>query len=152
MNIEIHSISGLETYPVRHPVLRIGRPIEDCYFNGDELRDTIHLGAYLDNNLIAVATFLLNRDPAIIELENHHKSFCYQLRGMAVLKHMQGKQIGKKLLHHAERLLIEKKVTALWFNARTIAVPFYKKQGYQIASAPFEIKSVGEHYKMYKSL
>ena len=71
---------------------------------------------------------------------------------MAVLKQTQGKQIGKRLLHHAELLLKEKNITALWFNARNIAAPFYKKQGYQIVSDSFEIESIGPHYKMYKSL
>ena len=31
----IRQISGKETWSVRHPVLRKGRPLEDCHFEGD---------------------------------------------------------------------------------------------------------------------
>ncbi len=152
MNLVISKISGKETYPVRHPVLRAGRPIEDCYFTGDELETTIHLGLFIKEELVAVGTFLSNLDATIEQLKYHKIEQCYQLRGMAVLKEMQGKQLGKNLLIAAEQLLYAKDVTALWFNARTVAVPFYEKMGYEKISEAFEIENVGTHYKMYKSL
>lgn len=152
MNIEIRNITALETYPVRQPVLRAGRPVEDCYFNGDHLETTLHLGAFMDNELVAVATFLKNKDATITALHNHKTQCCYQLRGMAVLKKMQGKNIGKHLLNHAVQLLRDNGATALWFQARVKALPFYEKLGYQIVSLPFEIEIIGTHYKMYQSL
>ena len=33
----IKKISALETFPVRHPVLRAEKPIESCHFEGDDL-------------------------------------------------------------------------------------------------------------------
>lgn len=152
MNLEIRNISGLETYPVRHPVLRHGRPVEDCYFTGDDLDTTIHLGIFVENKLVGVATFLLNHDATITSLQHHNKESCYQLRGMAVLKEMRGSQLGEKLLQKGEKLLIKNGVTALWFNARIAAVPFYKRLDYKVISDPFEIEPIGTHYKMYKSL
>lgn len=152
MNIEIRSISAIETYPVRHPVLRAGRPIEDCHFKGDELPTTLHVGAFIDEKIAAVATFLLHKDTTVIELQHHENEKCYQLRGMAVLEEMQGKQLGKKLLENGEHLLKKNNGTALWFNARINAVPFYEKQGYKVISEAFEIVPIGIHYKMYKSL
>lgn len=152
MLIEIRNISGPETYPVRHPVLRAGRPIIDCVLKGDDLDTTIHLGVYVDSQLAAVGTFLLNHDATITQLKHHRLEHCYQLRGMAVLQEMQGKQLGKKLLNHGEQLLIKKGVTALWFNARINAVPFYEKLGYEKVSAAYEVALIGTHYNMYKSL
>ena len=38
----IKNISANETFLVRHPVLRAGKPIENCKFDGDELETTQH--------------------------------------------------------------------------------------------------------------
>ena len=49
--IEIKKITAFETIIVRHPVLRPGRPIESCHFDGDELLTTSHFGLYFENQL-----------------------------------------------------------------------------------------------------
>lgn len=147
--MEIKQITALETYPVRHPVLRAGRPVEDCAFDGDNLLTTIHLGALMDNELVGVATFMKNSTSLFNSLPANQM---YQLRGMAVLEKVQGHGLGKKILLHAETLLRTKQVSLLWFNARINAVPFYEKLGYHIKGDSFEIPLIGKHYKMYKQL
>ena len=76
----IQKITSTETYPVRHIVLRAGKPIESCQFDGDELGSTHHFGYYLNNQIIGVIS--------IFEIKNEQfvaqKSF--QIRGMAVLE------------------------------------------------------------------
>jgi GNAT superfamily N-acetyltransferase len=148
----IKQLTARETYPVRHTVLRKGRPLEDCAFDGDNLATTFHLGALQENELVAVATFVLNKDPDILQLQQLEGATCYQLRGMAVQEEFQGQQIGKMLLLQGEQILREKNIKHLWFNAREIAIPFYKKLGYIVVSDIFEIIPVGMHYKMYKAL
>ena len=144
--IQIKEISSLETYAVRHPVLREGRPIEDCRFDGDDLPTTFHLGLFYEDILVGVASFM----------ENNHEFFSdehqYQLRGMAVLKIYQGKQLGDALFKQGETHLKAKNVTLLWFNAREIAVNFYKRNGSEIIGEPFEIKGIGKHFMMYKKI
>lgn len=152
MSLKIRNILAIETYPVRHPVLRAGRPINDCHFEGDDLSTTYHLGAYVNEQLKGVASFLMHQDVSIEELKTFNIKQCYQLRGMAVLNEMQGQHIGKNLINHAEEMLKNKNALALWFNARESAVSFYKKNGYQIVSEPYEIATIGTHYKMYKAL
>jgi len=152
MHIIIKQITSQETYPVRHPVLRVGRPLEDCAFNGDDLESTIHLGAFYDKELVAVASLMKNNDATFKELNHLMDDNAYQLRGMAVLQNKQGHGLGKKLLQHAEVTMKEKNVSLLWFNARIIAIDFYKKLGYEINGEPFEIDRIGTHYKMYKQL
>ncbi|GAL68931.1 hypothetical protein JCM19301_2950 [Jejuia pallidilutea] len=44
---QIMQICAKETYPVRHPVLRTGKPIETCAFNGDDLPSTMHIGLFI---------------------------------------------------------------------------------------------------------
>lgn len=53
MNI-IQEIQSKETYIVRHPVLRKGKPLESCLFEGDDLETTHHFGLFLDSELIGI--------------------------------------------------------------------------------------------------
>jgi len=148
----IRQLSASDTYPLRHAVLRKGRPLEDCAFDSDDLRTTVHIGSYLESTLVGVASFMLDKDNSISLLKNIDKKHCYQLRGMAVLEQLQGHHVGTRLLQYGEQLLREKDCSHLWFNARELAVPFYHKLGYTIVSDIFEIISVGKHCKMYKAL
>lgn len=141
-NYNVQFISAEETYPVRQPVLRAGRPIKDCIFEGDTLESTFHLGLFFKNNLIGVASYMKNNHTNFSE-ENQ-----YQLRGMAILKDYQRKGLGFLLIQAGERKLVELKVDRLWFNAREIAVKFYKNHGYNITAEPFIIEGVGLHFLM----
>lgn len=144
--IEIKQITAIDTYPVRQPVLREGRPIEDCAFENDELPTTFHLGLYLNNNLAGVATYLKHKN-ATFKTENQ-----YQLRGMAILKEHQGKGLGELLIKEGEKVLKQKNTDLIWFNARENALNFYKRNGYNIIGGAFEVPLVGTHFVMYKSL
>ena len=143
--IVIKEISALETYLVRHPVLREGRPIEDCRFDHDDDDTTFHLGLYSENNLLGVVTFIKN---GYEKLQGNQ----YQLRGMAVLKAYQKHGFGKLLINKGEALIKQKQGNLVWCNAREIAVDFYKRNGFSIIGQPFTIPKIGLHYTMYKQL
>ncbi|WP_191860463.1 GNAT family N-acetyltransferase [Hanstruepera ponticola] len=145
LELSLKTISAQETYPVRHPILREGRPLSECEFEGDEDPTTIHLGLYSKEKLIGVATFLKKSNPCFSEKVQ------YQLRGMAILQRFQNKGLGKIILDEAERLLTNK-CHRIWFNARKIAVNFYEKNGYKKTGEPFEIANVGVHYVMTKKI
>lgn len=141
----IKNISPTETYAVRHPVLRQGKPIETCSFEGDLHPESIHLGLYANNRLVGVASYL----------KNSHADFSgnqYQLRGMAVLPEFQQNGFGEMLFKAGEKQLKEKKADILWFNAREIAKNFYLKQHCIVMGEPYEIKGVGMHYLMVKEI
>ncbi|SNQ44235.1 GNAT family N-acetyltransferase [Cellulophaga lytica] len=139
-------ISAIETYPVRHPVLRAGKPLSSCEFSGDNLKTTFHIGAYQNNQLIGVASLLQVKNTSILNV------FAYQLRGMAIANEHQGKGLGKKIINYAETILKEKGVLLLWMNARVSAIPFYTKCGYTKSGSIFEIQKVGPHVVMFKKL
>ncbi len=144
--IHIREIPAIETYTVRHPVLRKNRPVEDCKFDGDNLKNTFHLGLFYDDELIGVASFIKKNHALLTD------KYQYQLRGMAVLDAYQGKKLGNILFRYGEELLQKKDITTLWFNARENAVAFYQKNGCTIIGAPFEIEGIGTHYVMFKKL
>ncbi|SHM47420.1 GNAT family N-acetyltransferase [Flavobacterium chilense] len=145
MNIitEIHS---KETYAVRQPVLRKGKPVESCIFEGDDLESTHHFGLFSDENLTGIISLYDKINPIFAEQNQA------QIRGMAVLETHQKKGFGEALVKHCETYCNANKVDLIWFNARTAAVGFYKKMDYQPQGEPFDIKDVGEHYLMFKKL
>lgn len=141
-NIEIKKITSKTSYIVRHPVLRPGKPIESCRFEGDDLDSTTHYGLFDNENLCAVASIFTSKS-ALVPHSNQ-----FQLRGMAVLEHQQGKGFGADLLQHIFKEYVQNEQIAIWFNARIIAVPFYEKQGCKVISEGFEIEGIGTHFVM----
>ena len=143
---KIREITSEETFSVRHPVLREGKPIESCAFEGDNLSSTKHFGFFVDENLTAVVSVFQNNS-SIFKNQNQ-----FQIRGMAVLKDFQKKGFGEELVLWCEEYIKSKNGSLIWFNARENAVPFYKKLGYDIIGNQFEIENVGIHYIMKKEM
>ncbi len=142
--VEIKKINAKDTFPVRHLVLRKGKPIETCHFEGDEKATTTHFGLFVNQNLIGVISLFQENHP-YFETKN-----AFQIRGMAVLENFQGKKYGAKLLAYAEAYCFSEHATLIWFNARASAVPFYKNSNYTTIGAGFEIPEIGIHFVMYK--
>ena len=142
----IKEVSVLETFEVRHPVLRAQKPLESCRFEGDDLETTKHFGLFSDGNLVGVVSVFENKSNKFSEKRQ------FQIRGMAVLPSEQGKGYGQKLLDFAEDFIKKEGGNLIWFNARSVAVRFYEKSGYAVKGNSFEIPGVGIHFVMYKKL
>ncbi len=141
----IKQITAEETWPVRHPVLRKGRPLKDVYMEADEKESTFHVGIFHKEAIIGVASFMDDSKPIF-------KGIQYRLRGMAVLPEYRRRGIAELLLKKGEKILKERNCTLLWFNARIIAVSFYKNMGYETIGPEFDIPLIGPHYLMKKEL
>lgn len=144
MTTIIKKIPSAETFLVRHPVLRAGKPIESCRFEGDNLETTHHFGLYLDQELVGIISLFKTSNPVFAEPNQ------YQIRGMAVLQDQQKKDFGKALILHSEAFCKLQNVDFIWFNARVEAIGFYEKMGYQKKGLTFDIPDVGEHIIMFK--
>jgi RimJ/RimL family protein N-acetyltransferase/predicted GNAT family N-acyltransferase len=142
---ELKQITAEETWPVRHPVLRKGRPLKDVYMEADEKPSTFHVGIYHHKNIIGVASFME-------DAKDHFIGKQYRLRGMAVLPEYRKKGIAELVLKRGEDILKAKGCTLLWFNARIVAVSFYKNTGYTAVGPEFDIPLIGPHFLMKKEL
>ena len=146
MQCDIKKISAEKTHAIRHPMLRQGRPIEDCVFNGDKDPKTIHLGAFIENKLVGVLSAYQKSTSAFEVKES------YQIRGVAVLTTAHRKGIGRALMANIEHQLKQRKIDLIWLNARITAVDFYTTRAYQQKGKAFEIEGIGTHYCFYKIL
>ncbi|WP_338732903.1 GNAT family N-acetyltransferase [Mangrovimonas cancribranchiae] len=142
----IKPISAKDTHSVRHSVLREGRPITDCVFEGDNLDTTYHLGLFYKKQLIGVVSLMLNSNKQIQERSQ------YQLRGMAILTPYQGQGLGKYLIDASIKKLTELHCKVVWCNAREIALSFYKRNQFQVLGQPFSIPLIGNHFTMFRKI
>lgn len=133
-----------EILPLRHRELRPGRPFAAASFAGDDAPATRHFGAFLAGGGENVCCVSVMRVPWQGEA-------ALQVRGMATRADLARNGIGTALLRFVEE---EAKRSpgpcVLWCNARLVAVPFYERLGWTVASARFEIPSVGPHHAMVR--
>ena len=133
------------THPLRQRVLRPGRPLVECLFDGDDRADTIHFGVESEGALVGIAS--LYREPPPSETRGTGDP-CFRLRGMATADEVRGRGFGKALvracLDHVARL----GGGLFWCNARTTAAGFYEALGLRIRGEPFEMANIGPHVRM----
>ena len=140
--VNIRFINAEETYPIRREVLR--KNIDLPYkLEGDFDKDSIHLGAYIDEKLVSIVT-LINRRKELLKGEQ------FQLRGMGTLSEYSGKGYGKLLVKRSEEYLVSRGIHTIWCNARTEAIGFYKSLNYNIIGESFNVPKIGMHYLMFK--
>lgn len=144
--VQIKIIPTNLTYPIRHEVLRKGKPLESCYFENDDLPTTHHFGIFFEEELIGVVSAFENKN------ETFQETTQLQIRGMAIMEQYRNNNFGALLINRVEEFAENHKMELLWFNAREKAVNFYKKNGYSVKGDPFEISNIGKHFLMFKKL
>lgn len=142
----IKKIAAAETFLIRLEVLRKGKLLESCRFDGDDLETTLHFGHYSDQKLVGIISLFKKSHTCFSE------KIQYQIRGMAILENHRGEKFGRALIIHCEEECKNHDVDFIWFNARMEACGFYEKMGYQKTGIPFEIPDVGEHILMFKKI
>ena len=145
-DFEIKDVDDAMVLPLRHAVLRPGRPLKTACFPQDDAPTTKHFAAFRDGVMIGVASVYE------AELPGHPTKRACQLRGMATEPASRGKGVGRALvdvcLAHARKA----RADFLWCNARTSAAGFYSRLGFEVVGDQFEIPDVGPHFRMMKKL
>jgi GNAT superfamily N-acetyltransferase len=129
-----------EILPLRHRILRAGLPFEAARFEGDSDPATRHYAAVAGEVPVGCLTLM----PSAWEGRP-----AWQLRGMATDANEQRRGLGRQLLEAAvadARAAAPERI--VWCNARTSAVGFYAKLGWQVVSEPFDVPTAGPHVKM----
>ena len=145
--LEVRRIEHEATWPLRHMVLRAGRPLSTCRWDGDELASTHHFGLFEGKELIGVSS-IYQREHAVAQGPD-----AWQLRGMAVHPERHGQGLGSKML--VEVLATcrnELRGQRMWCNARLRAVSLYERHGFARVGEAFEIPQVGPHFVMWRGL
>jgi GNAT superfamily N-acetyltransferase len=131
--IAIQRIAARETISLRDAVLRPGLPPGGSHYPGDDAEGTLHLGAFVDHTLVAVAT--LCREP----MPGERSTTSWRLRGMATLPGYRGRGLGKQLAQRSIGYAAEQGGTLVWCTSRIATVPFYRALGFSESGHTFSL-------------
>ena len=143
--ISVCRVSASDVYPLRLRVLRPNQTLADCIWAQDNDADTAHFAAYDGNTLIGIGSI------AISAREGDPPN-TWRLRGMATEPSLQGRGIGAQVLSACVAHAKSNGGALMWCNARTSALGFYRKYGFETVGEEFDIKGIGPHYVMFRRL
>ncbi|WP_068994441.1 GNAT family N-acetyltransferase [Kangiella sediminilitoris] len=143
MTVFIKEVPVEDIYPLRNKVLRPGQPVQSCHYDEDSMVGVFHLAAIENNRVVGIASFYPEAHPSL-SADN-----AWRLRGMATDSDVRGQGIGRALLKHGINSCSLRGGNLLWCNARTAALPFYRKLDFEIQGNEFMIENIGPHYLMY---
>jgi GNAT superfamily N-acetyltransferase len=162
---QLRIVNSSAIIDLRHKILRAGMPRESAVFEADELPGTIHVAAFEhspDDSTDQSTAGSHEHSPldpnrlvgcASINHGTWEGQPAWQLRGMAVETHLQRSGVGRLLLLEVERLVrLDQFSRKLWCNARLVAIGFYQRNGWTIASDRFEIPTAGPHHRMIRTV
>jgi predicted GNAT family N-acyltransferase len=141
-HILIRPVSAEEIRPLRHRILRPGQPFEETAYPGDDLPDTVHLGAFHGDRLVGIASLYR-------EARNGPG---WRLRGMATDADVRGAGFGAALLAGCIDHVAASGGGELWCNARMVAVGFYRRAGFDVVSEEFDVPGIGAHVVMSRAV
>lgn len=151
--ITARRIDAAATTPLRSAVLRPGYPTSDCVFEGDDAALTVHAGAVLDEAIVSIASMYHEPRPADApggapRAADHDAGTAWRLRGMATEPGLRGAGAGRAALDACLDHARANGGTLAWCNARTEAVGFYERLGWQVLGEEFDLPTVGPHFVM----
>jgi ribosomal protein S18 acetylase RimI-like enzyme len=121
------------TIVLRDAALRSGMPPGGSHYPGDESPETLHLGAFLDNTLVAVATLCREAMPGM------QSTTSWRLRGMATLPEYRSRGLGRQLAQRCFAYAAEQRGTWVWCTSRVATVTFYRTLGFTECSDTFSL-------------
>ena len=142
----IRAIPAEATRPLRQRVLRPYQSLEELYYPGDEGPQTLHLGAFKAKKLVGIISVYHEPPPDSDDVGS------WRLRGVATAPEARGQGYGGQLLQSAIAYVAQQKGTFLWCHARTTALDYYRRYGFQPEGEMFESPGTGWHYFIWRAI
>lgn len=129
-----------EAISLRYSILR--KPL-NMEYDPDDIAaeyDSLHLGSYSADGVLLGVLVLKPVNTEVVKM-----------RQVAVCDNIQGKGVGSYLVSESEKVAAANGFRRIELHARSAAVPFYRKLGYQKQGNKFQEVGI-DHYFMYKDL
>lgn len=146
MPIDIRPAALAEIRRLRHLVLRPHQRPDELVYDHDDAADALHLGAYDDGELVAIAS--VTREPP----PGDDDGSAWRIRGMATLLEHRSQGLGGALLERCVDHARERGGAFVWLNGRTPAATFYERHGFVARGAEFESPGLGPHREFRRPL
>jgi GNAT superfamily N-acetyltransferase len=151
MSLEFRPAPLRDVRVLRHVVLRPHQRPEDIVYEHDADAGSLHLGAYVDDELVAIAS--ITREPAPPEIDApRDAATAWRIRGMATLPERRGAGIGGELLERCLAHARSHGATLVWLNGRVPATAFYERHGFAATGDVFEPPNLGPHRRFTRRL
>jgi ribosomal protein S18 acetylase RimI-like enzyme len=133
--------------PLRHAVLRTGRPWANAIYPGDDDPRSAHFAVMDGTTLLAVGSVLPETpDWAIGAI---CATGAWRVRGMATRRDSRGSGLGSKVVERLVSHVGEHEGGLLWCSARVQAVGLYEKFGFVTRGARYMVRGLGDHATMW---
>lgn len=139
-DMEIRNISFLQARSIRREVLRPRGPESEVAYPGDACELARHFGAFEEEKLVGVASFLPEPCP------EQDGAAAWRLRGMATMQSAQGRGVGGQLLLYGVECVLRQGATVIWCYGRASARTFYERHGFRVLGEEFALPQSGPHY------
>ena len=133
---EVRPIPATATRALRHEVLRPHQPPATIVYAHEEHPDTLHLGAFAEEELVGTGTIHPDGDGV------------FRIRGMAVREGLRGAGIGAAILEGLVAHARSRDAALVWCNARTPARTFYARAGFVAVGEVWDEPHLGPHVRM----
>jgi len=143
-SLQVRRIMAQEVRILRTAILRPNLPPGSHIFPGDASPDTYHAGAFLEGDLVGVASVFREAAPF------DERAIAWRLRGMAVAERARRSGCGRALVLDCLDYIAQQHGDLVWCHGRTSAMPFYKALGFHPYGSMFEVPVSGPHYIMWR--
>ena len=141
---EIQAISPEQVQDFRCRVLRPKEKTHSVY-QLDDAADTLHVGAFVGQDLAGVATVCQESLPGTC------CNTAWRLRGMATADEFRGRGIGKRLAEYCLAYVRSQGGALVWCSARLSAIGFYRSLGFEPDEKSFTLPEYSsERYLLMK--
>lgn len=120
-----------EVRPLRHKVLRAGRPFDSTVSKDDARPEMRHLVAIAGADVVGVVSYFPEPAPS------SPGESAIRFRGMAVDPAWQGRGIGRMLMDEVMRRARAAGAVIVWANGRDTAQSFYERVGFSAVGDGF---------------
>jgi GNAT superfamily N-acetyltransferase len=146
VDVRVAPIAVADARVLRQRILRPHQTVDELVFERDDADDSLHVGAFVTGRLAAIASVM--RD----EGTDAPGSRAWRVRGMATVEDLRGRGLGRAVLERCLEHADAQGAAIVWCNARTGAVGFYERLGFEVASEPFDVPAIGPHVRMIRRL
>ena len=146
MTTDLRRIELRAVRQLRHQLLRPHQQPWEIVFDGDDDVDTLHIGAFREEELVGVASVMRESPPE----EDDPRA--WRLRGMATLPEVRGQGYGGALLERCLRHALDHGGDRAWCTARVPAAAFYRRYGFESAGDVYDVPPIGPHVLMIRGI
>ena len=146
--VVVELVDAASVRPLRHDVLRPGRPVSEAVFDGDDLPGAAHVAAHVATRrteVLAVGT--VHPSPVPWEPE---RTDGWRIRGMATLADRRDRGLGRAVLDALLDHVAARGGGLVWCNARTAALSLYARAGFIARGEVFDVPGIGPHVQVWR--